>query len=320
MKYQVAHEAIVDPHPSDGSREPASWSIVAGRTVGRHGAIEDDQTTPLVRATTRSDRWLGVAIAIATAVISLGFVGGRFEPDRRPSTAERFASERPATTPMSPDSPPVPEAIRAASFDLDSPMAGAAAVGGVVSIRATAKVALTEFDASVIVGEAELGRLHVGHPAAGSIAGDIAIFVTGFDVPARVVISATLPDGSSQRLDRAIVVRAGTGVTLWRAAASSADATSLDVDGMAPPTVTSVSAAVLGEDGRRLASAEARIAPTDERPASDGGVRTGSRRFHARLRVDGPVPAGGWLVEIQWRGATDQSRGSATQIVAGTTG
>ncbi len=73
------------------------------------------------------------------------------------------------------------------------------------------------------------------------------------------------------------------------------------VDGHAPSSVESVTVDIRTSSGVLLASAVVQNALDDERPGTNGGRREGVGRIHRLMFVPGPIPAGGWQVDITWR-------------------
>jgi hypothetical protein len=194
--------------------------------------LEELTRTDLVRATGYTDRWLGLAIALITAVICFGFIGRTWGP------ARAAAAPPPASTLPSTSSSVLPD------LPIASPKVGATA------------------------------------PPGPSFAG---------------------PALSIRR---------------WVTTAEPEGLVAMTIDGDAPSSLDAVLITVRARSGRLIASAVVPLAVDDERPARNGGARTGSGSLHKRIVVAGPIPADGWQLEISWRDELTGSSGLFSQLVA----
>jgi hypothetical protein len=190
--------------------------------------IEELTRTDLVPASGYTDRWLGLAIALITAVMCFGFIGRTWGPAPTASAPTALSA---STEPLAASSP-----------------------------RLTIPVATSPASTFVVLS-----------PAA----------------------------------------------SIWRSVATEASGgkVALTVDGVAPSSIGQVAVSVRMQTGRFLARAHAPVAVDDERPGSNGGARTGTGSFHVRIVVAGPIPRGGWQLEVSWRDESNGSSGSASQLV-----
>jgi hypothetical protein len=141
------------------------YLVSPGRSDDPGSALEELTRTDLVRATGYTDRWLGLAIALITAVICFGFIGRTWGPALIAAAAPP-ASAVPSTSSVPPDLP-------AASPKVGATASPGPSVGPALNIRrsvATAEpeglVALTidgdapsSLDAVLITVRAHSGRL-----------------------------------------------------------------------------------------------------------------------------------------------------------------
>ena len=303
MKYQMSiGPRSARPSSPDPGIEP-TWTI------------EELSGADAARFAGHAGRTLGFTIAALAAIICFGFASRVWRPP--PAGVEPLQTA--SSAPIKNDAPVMPVTPQpVVAFTLVSPAEGAPAKGGVVTVNGIANVGLRNVHLAIVLGDAVLGWRDIGIATVGPVRADIPIFAPGFDVPVRLEASVAMMDGSTEHLDVGLVLKAGPRVSLWRTVASvrSGGAVDLVVDGYAPSAIDALTIDVRTRSDHLLARAVVQNAVGDERPGSDGGRRLGLGTFHRRIVVAGPIPAGGWLVEIAWRASSDDSAGSVAAVVS----
>ncbi len=290
----------------------APGQLPLGRFDEPTSTIEELGGADPPRATGWTDRRIGLAIAAGAAVICLGFAGRAWGP-LPPGTAIPEATScpsvgqvvRPTTHGLAPSTPV-------------SPAVGETTDGGLLSVHGIADGSLRDVQFVVVLDEVVLRSANVRPAAAGPTRTEIPLSAPRVGVPADFLVSVAMMDGATDRLTRGRVLGAGQRVSFWRSVATerSGGDVGLVVDGDAPSTVDLVTIDIRTRSGRLLASAVAPNGTDDERPASDGGRRRELGRFEQLIVVPGPIPTGGWQVEITWAPASDGSNGAAARVVS----
>ena len=243
-----------------------------------------------------SNRWLGVVIAVAVAVVGFGFAG-RWSND---GTTVQPAHVEPTSTTAPTEAHAA--TIDPASFELTSPAAGAILDDSVVRIRGIAGRALGTVHMAVWLGDAVLGWTNVEVPAAGSVSATIRTFAPAFDAPVVLRIGGgSSPSGPGFESTVALHLRVSTVVAVWRTnLRTEANTTTFLIDGYGPLSAGQLDLRLIADDGRVLASGSTTTLVETGRPGSAGGRLVGLGSFTARLSVAGPIPAGALTVSLTW--------------------
>jgi hypothetical protein len=253
-----------------------------------------------------SNRWLGVAIAIAVAIVGFGLAGG-LTTRKPPTTSPRTGlGEGPAIV-----AEPSPSAVE--PFEVIVPGDGARVDGSVVEVDGWAERPLGTVHLAIRLGDVVLGWTNLEVPAAGPVHASIRVFAPAFEVPVVLRVGGVPSDGGAA-FETDVDLRLGltTPVDLWRTSVRT-DETSATilVDGFGPMTERDLVVRVLSADNRVLGSTPVSIGIEDGRPGSLGGRLIGLGSFSARIVVGGSIAGPGLTLVAAWR---DRPAGTLREI------
>ena len=254
-------------------------------------------------------RRLWIAIGLVAVVAGLGFVG-RFgqdagAPGSRPGSAPAAMASQAAILP----------------FSITTPAEDATMEGSVVEVRGVATEAVGLI-LGVVVGGAVIGWTTVRAPDPGPWSVTIPIFAPPVSVEAELLASALAPGTIAPRtalqmrtaatITRAFTLHSNGPIELWPVTIDRSDTrTVFSVAGCAPLVIGSVTIALIGRDGRRLANRDALLGVDDSRPGSVGGHALGLGSFAASLSLPGLAPDGPLRVAVDWRDSVGGEWGTA---------
>ncbi len=262
--------------------------------------IEDLTEIQHVGGATWSNRWLGVVIAIAVAIVGFGFVGHWSTGVQTP----RARALEPAHDPGAVDGgEPSTSSDSQAPFELTSPAAGTRLEGGLVEVHGIAARPLGSVHMAIWLGDVVLGWTNVDVPSAGPVTASIRVFAPPFTAPVELRIdSGTTGSGEGLATVVAFRLHAASSVGLWRTRVEPAPAgTTVRVEGFGSVSTEDLEITVRAADDRVLATSTPSIGQEDGRPGSFGGGLLGLGSFTAKITLAGPLPSGRLTLFLTWR-------------------
>lgn len=293
MKYTVTIQA------------PGTEKAQAGADFDPEPVIEDLTEFRRAADTPWSNRWLGVVIALAVAIVGLGFTGHWMSVDLASSqVSQAKASVAPAPTATA--------TVDNASFVLISPVDGSLLDGGVVEIRGASRRALGTVHVSVWLGDAVLGWTNLEIRAAEPVLATVRVFAPAVDLPVKLRIeSAKSPAGPGVEILRDLRIRTTTTVGLWPVRVTTADASgTVVVDGFGP-IASAVAIRITDADERVVALKTTTIGSEEGRPGAFGGRLIGLGSFSVRMSLHDRPPCDPLTLTVSWR---DETTGALREI------
>lgn len=261
-------------------------------------------------------RRLWAAMAVAAIVASVGFLG-RFATDERgaPTTGSTLGRASMASEVALP-------------YSIVSPALDARISGAVVEVRGDTTESAGTIHLGLVVGEAVIGWTTVRIDRPGPWSASMPVFAPPVTVEAELLASTLEPGAVAPRtalqmrraaqVERSFTLLSNGPIAFWPATTDRASAsTHIRVTGCAPLVIGSVTVAVAGPDGRRLASQAARVVVDDSLSGSVGGHALGLGSFAATLTLDGSTRDGALRVMVDWRDVVGGEWGTAVLTVTG---
>jgi hypothetical protein len=261
-----------------------------------------------------SNRWLGVVVAAAVAIVGFGFVGRWSSDDPVTTRAEETRQAADAPPPARPDADPV-------AFVLTDPVDGEAIDGSVVEVRGVAHRAFGTVHLAVRLGDAVLGWTNLDVRERGAVSATIRVFAPSFSVPVVLSIdSAATRSGAGLAIALGLRLHAPAAVAVWRTALTGpSDAPSVLVEGYGPETTRDLRVQVYAADARGIAIGAASVGHEDGRPGALGGGMLGLGSFTVRLTLDEPAPGEALVVSVTWRDHAGGSLHETRQVTRSST-
>jgi hypothetical protein len=283
----------------------ATWTVDATAT----SEIEDLGVIHQIGGTPWSNRWLGVAIAIAVAIVGFGFVGHWTSEGPAPATpGPALADDTRSRSAEAPDGDLAP-------FVVTTPADGDTIHGGVVEISGFARRPIGTIHLAILLGDAVLGwtNLEVGEP--GRVTTSIRVFAPSFGVPVVLrIASGASSHGPGVEMSIGLRLHAPAGIGIWRTVIGGPnESPSVLVEGFGPETTRDVVIGVSTAGGRVLVDEKASVGYEDGRPGAVGGDMIGLGSFTVRLGLDDPLPSV-LIVSVTWRDANG-SVNSVGQVI-----
>lgn len=283
--------------------------------TGRWGPVDPDAPVwiieelgpaePGVRPT-RGDWRLWAALALASGIAVLGFVGPAGHGGRALSLPSEPSVPSPSATSIAAAAPtPI------APLSLTSPVDGYVVDGAVVDVDGLATRGLGVLELAVVLDGAILGWITVDATHGGPIHGSVPVFAPPATVRTELLIAVLGTDGAplgaaalekSALARRRVSLRPGGSMAFWPATVEvDRGRLTVSVSGCAPMRLGRLALRLVTNDGRLLATSTAVVGRDTTRPGFIGGYALGLGSFEAQLKPAGTTSEGRPLrVEVDW--------------------
>jgi len=250
--------------------------------------------------------WLGAAVV--TLLVGVGFVGRLLPESRMPMQRSGSASDATSVVDL--------------PLTITNPETDATIKGPTIDVTGVTTGPVPMLHLGVVVGGAVIGSTTVRAQDPGPWSASIPIFAPLVTVEAELLASALAPGAVAPRtalqmrqaatITRAFTLHSNGPIELWPVTIDrSGTTTVVSVAGCAPLVIDSLTIALIGRDGRRLAREAARVRIDGSRPGSVGGQALGLGSFAASLRLPGALPDGPLRVAVDWRDSVGGEWGTA---------